>query len=431
MIILILTLFIGLLLRFLLSFTPSFQVDMNAWYAWADRLVNLNWSKFYDPNIWTHYTPGYFYILWFLGWIKKIFMITNTVFLLQLFKFPNNLADIFIAVLIYKIIAKYSKNWAIIGSILYLFNPAIIFNSSIWGQADSLLALLMLGSLYWFLKNKYNFGAIFFALAFLVKPQAVFLAPVIFIYLFKEKKIKKIILSALVFLVTILVLSWPFFPNDRLLGLPKLILQMGNDYPYTVLHAFNFWQIFGNFKLDNKLFAGISLNIIGLCLYYLVSLGLLTKVIFQKKQSIFFLFFSSTLLLFSFFLFPTRVHERYLLPMLPFLLVSGCLSQSIFLLVNYGLISLIHFINIFYVYNLYYPEFIKTSLFNNFTSFPPILSLITIIIFIVLVIHYLRNNFVIKSNLNTIRSATKKVDGGKGFSLPNLIKKLIFLKKSK
>ena len=107
----------ALLLRLILSSFPGFTVDMNTWFAWANRLVRLNFSKFYDPNVWAHYTPGYLYVLWILGTVKNFFNITVQSSMLQLFKFPNNLADILTALLIYKIVSKKSHHWAFLATL--------------------------------------------------------------------------------------------------------------------------------------------------------------------------------------------------------------------------------------------------------------------------------------------------------------------------
>ncbi|MBU3957324.1 hypothetical protein KKI19_03590, partial [Patescibacteria group bacterium] len=51
-------------LRFILSFLPGVNFDMGAWFGWADRLVSLPWGNFYSEEVWTNYTPGYFYVLY-------------------------------------------------------------------------------------------------------------------------------------------------------------------------------------------------------------------------------------------------------------------------------------------------------------------------------------------------------------------------------
>jgi len=374
----------AIFVRFLLSFLPGFKVDVNTWFAWANRLVELGFSKFYDPKVWTHYTPGYLYIFWILGILKKTFHLSSQSALLQLFKFPNNLADILTAILIYKIIARKKARWALLGLIFYLFNPALIFNSSVWGQLDSFLNLLMLVSLYFLLEGEKVFlSALFLSLSVLVKPQALFILPVFAVFLFKKYKIQKSIKFFSIFVLTTLLLSLPFFPDNPILGLPNLIIQMGNDYPYTTLEAFNMWQLFGDRQQDNLLFWGLSKYHWGLFIYLLFEIVIVSLIFLgkNKKQKYYLL---AALSLFNFFLFPTRIHERYLLPVFPFLLIAASLFKSTLLISNYFLLTILHFLNLFYSYNFFYPNLIKISFLSRINYLPKFASFLTIISFLTL-----------------------------------------------
>ena len=384
---------LALIIRIVLSFLPGFQVDMSAWYAWSNRLINLGFNQFYHPQIWTHYTPGYLYILWILGVIKKnIFLGPGLI--LQLFKLPNNLADILTGLLIYKIVGKKSKPWAVFGVIFYLFNPALIFNSSVWGQADSFLTLLMLIAFYFLIdKGKVYLSALFLAFSFLVKPQAVFIFPIMTVFLIRNYKFDKVLRITLVFLTTVFLLAFPFFTNDPILGLPKMIIQMGKDYAYTTLGAFNFWWLFGSWQRDSTLFLGLTKHYIGLIIYLLIEAAIVVSVWRGKNQKKEAFYLAATLSLFNFFLFPTRIHERYLLSTLPFLLITGTVIRSLTLVVAYIFLSLLHFINLFYIYNYYYPEFIKIPILNSLTklkSLPIAICFLTIVIFLTTFYFYLK-----------------------------------------
>ena len=381
---------LAVLLRFILSFLPGFTADMNTWFAWANRLVDLGFSKFYNPNVWTHYTPGYLYVLWILGIIKKIFHISDQALLLQLFKLPNNLADILTALLIYKIVAKKSAHWAFLGLIFYLFNPALIFNSSVWGQADSFLTFLMLGSFYLLLeKEKIFLSALVFGFAFLVKPQALFILPIFALFLFKKYKLSGLFKFFSTFLLISLILSLPFFPGDPIFGLPNLIIQMGKDYPYTTLEAFNLWQFLGGRQNDSLLFLGLSKYHWGLLIYLLLEGIIISFILFGKKSKKENYYLITALSLFNFFLFPTRIHERYLLSFFPFLLIAGSLLSSLILIFSYFIMEILHFINIFYSYSYFYPELIKISV-ARINNLPKVVSFLSIMLFFGLLIFYLR-----------------------------------------
>jgi len=66
---------------------------------------------------------------------------------------------------------------------LVLFAPTVLINSSWWGQCDSIYAAFCLGSLYFLIKNRPWWAAVFFAVALSCKLQAVFFLPVLIIVL--------------------------------------------------------------------------------------------------------------------------------------------------------------------------------------------------------------------------------------------------------
>lgn len=58
--------------------------------------------------------------------------------------------------------------------------PTVLFNGSVWGQADAIWTFFILVSLYFIARNKPRAGIVAFAVGFSVKAQAVFLSPLIF-----------------------------------------------------------------------------------------------------------------------------------------------------------------------------------------------------------------------------------------------------------
>ena len=168
----------ALVLRIALSFIGTLHLDQGTFISWSNTLATEGFKNFY--NGWSDYLPGYLYILWFLGKLPNI--IPQEL----LYKLPAIFADIATGYLIYKILIKNkSEKLALIGSAIYLFNPAIFANSSLWGQVDSLTALLSVVTIYYFPFNIY-ISAVALAIGTLIKPQAAFIFPVI-IYMFINK----------------------------------------------------------------------------------------------------------------------------------------------------------------------------------------------------------------------------------------------------
>lgn len=349
------------LIRIVLFSQPSFQIDMTAWQAWAARLVQLGPMNFYDKNIWTNYMPGYLFFLWILG------LLFNGIFHISFFssafvyviKLTTTVFDIATAVLIYKLLKENNKFWPALGFILYLGNPAIIFNTSVWGQIDGILTFFILLSLYLVTeKNKPLLSSALFTEAFFIKPQTIAILPLYTLIFFQRFKKKLIKIAAVVFLIFISY-SLLFFPKNIFFGLLNLVVQMTKDYSMTSLYAFNTWAIFGWWQNDSTKLMGISYAFLGFSIYALFLILILAPSLIKQNKDKFYLYFLYALSVMAFYLFPTRVHERYLLPFFAFFLVAAILRKSKFLLLIYVIVSIINFVNLWYVY--YYYNFI----YNN------------------------------------------------------------------
>ena len=349
------------LTRFLLSFLPSFGFDMGSWLGWAGRLSSLGFARFYTDNIWTQYTPGFMYWLWIvgkIGWVNYFAI-----------KIPVLLADISVGTLIYFIVKKVNSKLALLSFLLYTLNPVVIFDGSVWGQIDGLLTLFIFISAYFLIEKKNLIWSIFFwSIAFLIKPQAIAVLPAFLMaIILKRFRWKETLIAVGVSLFTIFISALPFFPDDRLLGLPKLIIKMSISYPYTSVNAFNIWSWVGFWHSDVTKFLGLTLATWGVVL--LGSSIFITLFIFRekldKKHNWYLLF---AILSLCFFLFPTKVHERYLFPFFAFLLVTAGLTESVNLFGIYLVTSLASFFNLYYPYSYYYPENLRSDFLYNLSQ---------------------------------------------------------------
>lgn len=360
---------------------------MDTWFAWAERLNQLSLSQFYSDQIWTNYTPGFLYFLAFLGFIKTFFHINANIFYLIL-KLPSIIAEMALGMFIYQIISKKSIIWARVASILVLFNPAFIFNSSIWGQIDGLFSLLLMLSIYFLNRQKLMPASMCLGLSFLIKPQAIAILPVFGLFLVKNPSMNKFFKLAIPALIAIFLLSLPFFITSPFLGLVQLFSKMSSDYPQTSLFAYNFWGAFGFWINDNTIWNGLSYQQHGYILlasYWMI----ISYLYFNRKLS---LYAMATLSALGFFFLPTRVHERYLYPGIIFLAITIGFYKSRLLIILASLLSFIHFLNLYYVYvyynELYFnlPKVLYHPLLYNFLdSNGKFLSAVSTVIFLLII----------------------------------------------
>lgn len=325
----------GLIVRIILGFFGTLKLDQGTFIAWSANLSENGFKNFYQG--WSDYLPGYLYILWFLGKIRGI--IPDVL----LYKLPAILADLATGFLIYKIVGKLKNSkWGLIASSLYIFNPAILANSTFWGQIDSISSLFSLLSIF-LLPITYPLSAITLSIGTLIKPQVAFIAVVIFLVMIKNRwKLKKI-LSYTLLSLTIFILGFiPFSGGENIFSfIIRRLSISSSQYPYTSINAFNFWGIFGFWNKESSTF---PLMIVGVVII-LIILGLVLVKVWKKKGWEY--QFASVVFL-SCFLFLTRMHERHLLPVFAPLIISASLVPDLFI-VYIGL-SLIYITNMYYSY---------------------------------------------------------------------------------
>ncbi|MBI2019164.1 hypothetical protein HYS95_00655 [Candidatus Daviesbacteria bacterium] len=351
----------GLIIRLIMAFLPGFKIDVDAWFAWAVRLNEVGFANFYSDSTWTNYTPGFLYILGVLGFLKKMLLINDRLFFLLL-KIPAILAEIFLGIFIYQKILKKS-GWATVAFTMILFTPVFIFNSSVWGQIDGLLSLMLVLSVYFLIQKKLILSSVFWGLAFLIKPQATAILPVLALFLIKNLSIRNFLKVTIPASLTILLLSLPFFVNKPL-GIINLFTKMVSDYPYTSLFAYNLWGIVGFWIKDERLWNNLSYQNWG---YILVGgyLIILSYLYLKKRLTLYAVGALATL---AFFFLPTRVHERYLYPALVFLVITATQLKSKILVMLTAILSLLHLLNLYQVY-VYYNEIysnVPKTLYNHF-----------------------------------------------------------------
>lgn len=291
--------------------------------------------------------------------------------------------------MIYKIIKeKLNAKAGNIAAALYIFNPGLTFNSAIWGQYDSVAILFLVLSIYYCLIKKNSIiCSIFFSLAWIIKPQALELAPFLFFFFLRNLKPIQWLYSFLAFIITTVIVFLPFFPNNPFYGIYSVNTGSVNLFSCTTCNAFNFWGIFGNWKSDADLFLNIPILYLS---FILLAIFLLVILVFKKARGDI-LYFTISISMLSFFMLLTRMHERYIAYFFPFLLLSAILLKSRIIMGFYIFFSLIFLINLYIPY-AYYNNGAKitnlpvNTLFSNFSNF----AFISFFGFILLFIYYLR-----------------------------------------
>ena len=173
---------ITIIVRYLLTLLPSYQVDMGGYSAWSLYLAKVGFDGFYE-TFHVVYAPAYMYLLWVTGKITTLFSLNleTHVVLIKLWAVLSDLVGGYPHLSDGKRLGK-AKLGFILGTV-YALNPAVFFNSSVWGQFDSIPATILLGVLYCFTLQRSVTAVILFTLSVLTKPQSAMVLPIV-LYLF-------------------------------------------------------------------------------------------------------------------------------------------------------------------------------------------------------------------------------------------------------
>ena len=360
-------LFLGFFLRVFLYRTGTFFIDVNSFIAWSNTLVEGGFKNFY-LSVWSDYLPGYLYVLWFLGKLGSFVHLDQ----LFLFKLPAIASDLATGYLIYLIVKKIkSPKAGLIASAFYIFNPALIFNSTLWGQVDSLTALFYLLSIYLIGVNSLA-SALVLSIGSAFKPQVALAAPIVLMLMLKNhwnpKKIMGyILLSAAVFLLIFLPFNLP--DKNPLIFVFERIGATLNQYPYGSVNAFNFWGLWGFWKPDSL--GIISPKILGFVIFGVISF--LSFIRFSKKEGG--EYHLAAIFMAANFLFFTRMHERHLLGVFAPLVISASLNPLFW--VSYLGFSSTYVLNLSYAFEqqavnksgIFTPVSIQAMIFLNLIFF--------------------------------------------------------------
>ncbi len=308
--------------------------DMSCFDGWAEMMFTGGAANFYSSDAFTDYPPLYMYVLWLLGAVKNTFHPTGTALGLLL-KTPAIICDYLIAGMLYKYFSDIkSKRFA---ALLWLFNPAVILNSSVWGQVDSTYTALVVFMLLSLAKRKHFTAYITFALAVMLKPQSLFYAPILLFALIEEciyPVFDKKILAKRLGYVTIsvfaaILLSLPF-------GLGNVISQYFgtlDSYNYMSVNAYNLWTALG---LNWKPLTTLA-SLLGTVFIILTVLA--SAVIFFRIKGRARYFLSAGFICLSVFMLSVKMHERYLYPAVALFLIGAFMIKDKRAFMSYLLVT--------------------------------------------------------------------------------------------
>ena len=400
-----------MIILFVLRVIFSFVVwhpDLNNHIDWGIRFFEYGANKFYAPssNVWSftwpNQPPGTIYM--FAGvrilfeFIFNIFWQLNvkipafpsiiisyfeTNLYPALLKLPAILSDFGIAYLIYKFT---NKKWA---SIVWLINPVVWYNSTIWGQYDSVINFFALLSFYLLNRKKLLFAVLAFSLSIYIKASLLIFVPIFAVIALRQKyKFKEWIYTVCISALVIILITLPFSHSNAVVWLYELYSKkiFVQQLHVITANAFNLWAGIAGIheRPDSLPFLGLTYQIWGTLLFLLSYIPVIINLF--KNTSFKNIVWSLALVAFASFTLMTNMHERYLYPLFPYLTIL--IAWNYIKVWQYVLISLISLLG---MYNFWFTPRIEPIV--SFLSFgnrliPRILGFILFAMFLIVYKRY-------------------------------------------
>lgn len=260
------------------------------------------------------------------------------------------LAEVMLAVLVYVLARRLAGHgWALAAAAVCWLFPPLAMDSSFWGQTDSWFMAPAALSLLLMIRRRWVAAGICLAVTVLLKPQGIFMGPVSLMAIIllppqggpggieeMGRRAGKMFGAAL---AAVVLLSLPWTIAGGLDWIDKAYLANFRMYGETTLKAFNIWYLdalrlesMGSLSTmdPSDTIAGITKDGWGrlLTIAALVLLAVYAIKRLRHKPELALVVFAG-LWLWSTFMLPTRVHERYIVYGMPMLIVAAAAMRRL------------------------------------------------------------------------------------------------------
>lgn len=206
------------------------------------------------------------------------------------------------------LVGKENK-WAPLTALaVVLVSPAVVINSSVWAQCDSIFTFFVVLSLTCLVKEKYPWSMALLGVALAFKLQAIFFLPAYILVYFIRKRFSA--LNFLIIPVAMIATGLPtvFFGRNPL-DVFSIYFNQVATYPYMSMNYPSFWQLVTDVN-SYEYFMILNLPALGLTATVLVALALyfINKRISANGENAVYMAF---ILVYACVLLLPAMHERY------------------------------------------------------------------------------------------------------------------------
>ncbi|MBD5653700.1 MAG: hypothetical protein IAI50_00790, partial [Candidatus Eremiobacteraeota bacterium] len=248
--------------------------DVQVFVSWAQLLTRYgNHGLYHHVDTIDHYSVNYpplFIIV--LDVVDAVYLRLvphggeNVVLLGMLLKIPAIVADLAICCIVFVVIRRWSGSAAALVAVaIAAFAPSTWPISAVWGQVDSICTSFLMAALALTFERKYTLVWSALALAILVKPLPIVLAPLLLMVQFRDRRWSwGLIAGPGCAIVIAYVVSLPFAPTVSLAG---VLSWLAGSYASgqsltdaTSVNAYNVWTLWWLVTPDSRLLLGLRLH---------------------------------------------------------------------------------------------------------------------------------------------------------------------------
>ena len=335
---------LGALIRMPLLEQSGFAGDIITLKQWGLFAVEHGLFRVYELSS-VNYPPLSALLYWCIAQLARLI---NPVFSFQepgltaalasvtytvLVKGAACIADLLIGVLVYRWARQAAgPRWGVAAAAAILLHPALIYVSAWWGQIDSLFSLGQIAAFMAACRGQVRRSAVFYALAGLVKVQAFILLPVFAVLQWQRVGLRRMLHSGEVLVSVLVLAALPFLLAGqgahlfRSSGQAGGLQQLGSfgSAALPTNNAYNIWWLTVDPEERRQsdlrpLWGSLPRRAVGLTAF---AAAYLLVLVWMWRRAPRHWAAASVAIYASFFMLPTQIHERHLLPFFPLMVVA-------------------------------------------------------------------------------------------------------------
>ncbi len=316
--------------------------DMALFVSWARGLNELGMQGFYDSGVFCDYPPVLVLLVRGVGWFVGLIVAEPSDYAYQVaLKSLAVAGDFAIGGLLWREGTRLfgeSKGLLVCG--LYLLNPVAVYDSAVWGQFDSIYTMFLVAAFVLVSRGRWVLVGAAAAFALSAKFQAVAVLPLALLEAFRIGAVRGVAKFASGAAVAIILVAAPFIATDTVSQIwNRAYVDVVGQYDSLTHNAFNVWSFAGDpsrtdttppveivravagdresVAFDESPLLGLTLRRLSMLLFAVAVAVVLS--LYSRRPGTLNRWGAAGLLVLSFYLFPTEMHERYAYPALALL----------------------------------------------------------------------------------------------------------------